>query len=612
MTERRRFSGRERIALYLAADGHCTECGAELDSGWHGDHVTPHSRGGKTDVINGQALCAACNLRKGGKMTGLRIWQEEALAAFLRTDNDFLLVACPGAGKTTFAVVAAQRLIERGVIDRVLVVVPTAHLRIQWAKAAAAHGLQLDSRFVNGAAVVASDFDGAVVTYAAVASARLLYRHLAAHHRTLVILDEIHHGGDELAWGAAITEAFQTSVRRLLLSGTPTRSDRRPVPFVRYGGDGKFICDFHYDYGAALGDRTVVRPVEFLALDGSVRWREAGAIVTADLKDANEEALANALSAALNPDADWIRSVLARADTELSRHRTTVPDAGGLVVAFGQSAARRYAAILGMICGEQPVLAMTDEPDSSGNISEFARGTSRWLVAVQMVSEGVDIPRVSVGVYASKIRTDLFFSQVTGRFVRTRSPEDDTTATLLIPSIEPLLSYARAIERTTNEALRQQEEEVRREAKEHDGQIQLDLVEPIDSSEAVHHSTILSGDSFTDEELRRGTEMAQICGLPASVTAAHMARVLRILGAGRVVGTAVLTPSPSAPPLVDQKASMRRLVQRKVGQLSRIDDEPHAHIHHRLNQICGDTTPIATAATISQRLDLLDKWIGES
>lgn len=69
MTERRRFNKRERMALYLAAGGKCSNptCGRDLEPGWHGDHIDPFAAGGSTDVSNGQALCPDCNLRKGDK-----------------------------------------------------------------------------------------------------------------------------------------------------------------------------------------------------------------------------------------------------------------------------------------------------------------------------------------------------------------------------------------------------------------------------------------------------------------------------------------------------------------------------------------------------------------
>src|SRR5690606_41886026 len=64
---RRRFNTAARVAMYLASGGRCSNCGTELEPGWHGDHITPWSRGGATDSINGQALCPSCNLRKGDK-----------------------------------------------------------------------------------------------------------------------------------------------------------------------------------------------------------------------------------------------------------------------------------------------------------------------------------------------------------------------------------------------------------------------------------------------------------------------------------------------------------------------------------------------------------------
>lgn len=614
MTERRRFSSSERAALYLAADGRCTECGRELEPGWHADHVDPYSLGGPTDVTNGQALCPVCNLSKGSKVSNLRQWQADALDLFLRSDRDFLCVATPGAGKTTFALNGAQKMMTRDEIRRVVVVVPNSHLRGQWAKAAAKMGIQLNHRFVNGDGALASDYDGAVVTYQGVAAAPSLWRMLASRVPTLVILDEVHHGGDELAWGAALKTAFEPAARRLLLSGTPFRTDGTAIPFVQYDDSRKCVPSYNYDYGMALGDREVVRPIEFPVLTGSVRWRDAGTIVSTDLANADDATLVNALNAALNPDGDWITSVLRRADEELSRQRSEVADAGGLVVAADQFKARRYAEILKKITGEAATVAISDEPEASAQIDRFARGASRWIVAVQMVAEGVDIPRLAVGVYASKYRTEMFFRQVVGRFVRIRGGEDETYATLFIPAIPPLLRFAQDIERTVNEALAQDEQKSRQEAKERDGQAQLhfDLVEPLDSSEAIHHSTILSGDAIPDEELRRAEVAMKAAGIAGGISAAQAAKLLRVAGAGRVVGTATVNTEPPAPPLADEKASIRRLLNHKVGKLARAKDMKHSHIHAQLNRSTGDTAKTATVVTLHRRLEILDRWLEEA
>lgn len=614
---RRHFNSTERVALYLAADGRCEGCGAELQPGWHGDHVTPYSAGGPTDVVNGQPLCPTCNLRKGNRHMQLRGWQEDAIRRFLRNNDDFLTVATPGAGKTTFALTAAKMLIDRGDITRIIVVVPTAHLRNQWAQAGARAGIQLDNTFANGNTVIAKDYDGTVVTYATIAAQPQLWRRLATQQQSLIVLDEVHHAGeaDHLSWGPALTDAFGPAYRRLLLSGTPFRSDGRPIPFVTYE-QGKCVPSINYDYGTALADRDVVRPIAFPALDGTMRWRDAGTIVAADLATVDEERLARALDTAYDPTGEWIRSVLRRADAELTRLREETPDAGGLIVASNQYNARQYAGILKRITGETPTVAISDEPDASDLIKAYGKGSQRWIVAVQMVSEGVDIPRLALGVYASRISTEMFFRQVVGRFVRMRGVEDETTATLYIPSIEPLLSYARDIERTVEAVLAEEEREHRERSEKGPQQtaLTLDLVEPLDSTEATHHSTIFRAEAFSDIELRRAENAARQAGMPSAVTPEMMAHALRLAGAGRVVGTAtVAAPAPEqARPLAEEKASLRKLITRKVGQLQRRTEVEFSHIHSQMNRRCGDTAKTATTETLNKRLELLDQWLEEA
>lgn len=62
---KRAFSNRQRKILRLLAGNSCSICGKTLDNGFHADHVQPFSKGGKTVLNNGQALCANCNLTKG-------------------------------------------------------------------------------------------------------------------------------------------------------------------------------------------------------------------------------------------------------------------------------------------------------------------------------------------------------------------------------------------------------------------------------------------------------------------------------------------------------------------------------------------------------------------
>lgn len=608
---RRRFGSRERVALYLAGDGRCVECGAELEPGWHADHVEPHSRGGRTDVINGQALCPQCNLKKGARVSELRQWQQEALRKFDANRQDFLAVATPGAGKTMLAVAAYKSMIESGEIDRLIVVVPTAHLRRQWAVAAARLGVQLDSRFTNGVGALAKDYDGPVVTYASVASEPLLWRRQSTSARALVVLDEIHHAGEDenLKWGPALKQAFEGATRRLLLSGTPFRSDGAAIPFVRYDESGLCVAGIEYGYREALLDRDVVRPIEFPVLDGRMRWRLNKVELETELSTADDATMAAALSVAIDPDGDWIPSVLRRADEELTRVRETMPDAGGLVIAADQPLARRYGSILRGITGEPSAVATTDELDASGIIERFASGNSRWIVAVQMVSEGVDIPRLAVGVYASRTRTKMFFRQVVGRFVRMRNDTDETYASLLIPAIEPLVRFAREIEETANEVLREQSEAKDGGERERP---EVSLFDLIESTEAAHTSTVLSGQAPSDGELRRALAAMNAAGITGGISVAQAALLLRAGGIAPVVGTVqVAVPRQSAKPaLVDEKSSLRRLIKSRVGQYTKQTGTEYAYVHATLNKHFHERSiDQATLETLQGRLQILDRWI---
>ncbi len=392
-----------------------------------------------------------------GTATSLRAWQSAAMTDYLaRMPKDYLAVATPGAGKTTFALSVAAELLGRRVVDRITIVTPTEHLKLQWAEAAGRAGIPIDPTYAAGKGRTSQDYVGIAVTYAGVAVNPLAMRIRTDNYKTLVILDEVHHAGDALTWGEGVREAFQPAYRRLALTGTPFRSDINPIPFVTYapGGDGvpRSVADFTYGYAHALADQ-VVRPVLFMAYSGEMQWRtRAGDEIAAHLGEPLTNDLnAQALRTALDPAGAWIPSVLAAADTRLTEVRRHVPDAGGLVIATDQDSARAYAALLKQISGEAPAVVLSDEKAASKKIATFTDSDARWMVAVRMVSEGVDVPRLAVGVYATTTSTPLFFSQAVGRFVRARHRGE--TASVFLPSVPNLLSYAAELERQRDHVL---------------------------------------------------------------------------------------------------------------------------------------------------------------
>ena len=544
----------------------------------------------------------------------LRGWQRRALVRYLGAKpRDFLAVATPGAGKTTFALRIAGELLADGTVERLTVVVPTEHLKTQWALAAARVGIALDPKFSNSSAQTSSEYHGVVVTYAQVASHPTRHRVRTENFRTLVVFDEIHHGGDAKSWGDAIREAYSDATRRLALTGTPFRSDDSAIPFVTYEPDGEGLmrssADHTYGYAEALADG-VVRPVVFLAYSGEARWRDsAGEEHAARLGEPlTAEQTARAWRTALNPAGEWIPAVLQAANTRLTQLREGgMPDAGAMVIASDQTAARAYAAVLTKLTGQTPTVVLSDDPGSSARIAEYSAGTSPWLVAVRMVSEGVDVPRLAVGVYATSASTPLFFAQAIGRFVRSRRPGE--TASIFLPSVPGLLLLASEMEAQRNHVLGKPH----RESQKHEEYVERRKSEPSEldngfeslGADAELDQVIFDGSSFGTATPAGSEEEADYLGIPGLLDAEQMRDLLRhrqeeqLSRRSRAVGDiehSPASPSNPRPSTHGQLRELRRELNTMVSIAHHRTGKPHGWIHSELRRICGGP-PIAAATT---------------
>jgi superfamily II DNA or RNA helicase len=375
-----------------------------------------------------------------------RPWQATFLAQHrAHARPDFLLVATPGAGKT----LAACQAIQASGCAQTVVVCPTTALRAQWADAADRVGLHLDPRWRNADGAWRDDVDGVVVTYQQVASAPDLFAHHLARP-TFVVLDEIHHAGESASWGTALRAAFDGATTRLSLSGTPFRSDARAIPFVSYDAERRCAPDFVYGYAHAVSDG-VCRPLAFRLLDATLRWRvDAQETIAAFADELEPTDDARRLRTAIDPATPLLPQMLRDADALLVKARAVVPDAAGLLLCDDRAHARASAALLRTVAGEKPVVVVSDEAGSHAHIDRFARGgpdAARWLVAVNMVSEGVDVPRLVLAAYATVKRTDLFFRQAVGRVVRRRAEDPgDLVATVFMPADPTLTACAERVE----------------------------------------------------------------------------------------------------------------------------------------------------------------------
>src|SRR5437899_389514 len=365
---RRRFNLHERAALDLAQDGRCANCGDELELGWHADHQKAWSRGGTTDVINGQALCPTCNLKKGNKESmKLRKWQQEALDRYNNLNkSDFLLVATPGAGKTFFMATVGQQLIHRKVCNAVLIIVPTSELCTQTADAfSKITGIELNPHWKADSPLVGTKFHGAVVTYAWLSKNTTHVRKQMSRYEAYVVLDEPHHCGYERSWGKALKEALELAARRLLTTGTPFRTDGYPIPFVLYEND-KVVPDYSITYGEALREEeAVVRSLFFIRNGGKAEWEdEKGRQEATFDDDLDEKGQSRRLRTMLWAEGDHIGGLLGDGIRRVMELRQSDPDAALLIIAMDQQHAKAIAERIHKEHNIQPAIAVSDDTDA--------------------------------------------------------------------------------------------------------------------------------------------------------------------------------------------------------------------------------------------------------
>ncbi|NEQ51858.1 MAG: DEAD/DEAH box helicase family protein, partial [Leptolyngbya sp. SIO3F4] len=390
----------------------------------------------------------------------LRTWQQEFLGEFFATtlgmngrerSPNFLLVATPGAGKTWAQLSTAYILKSRGLIDWIIVCVPTDHLRNQMGRDAA-QNFGLDLYHATGF-VPLDEFHGEVVTYAQVAQNPDLWRSRCSNKQVMLCSDEVHHLGDDLAWGEKYKAAFEAASYRLSTSGTPFRTDNQQIPWVRYEQDDdalKSISDYEYGYGRAVKDG-VCRHVIFPTFDAKCQWQYGFNIYEASFSDALSKQLAShRRNTVIDAESEWINHVFCEANSRLACIREDGHDeAAGLVVCKDKNHAAKISELIHKKTGIAPLLVTSDNKDASDKIEEFAtergEGSSRWIVAVKMVSEGVDIKRLRVAIYASNIMTEMYFRQFTGRVIRMIGGNYEETAYVYVYPDEQLLSFIQRI-----------------------------------------------------------------------------------------------------------------------------------------------------------------------
>ena len=390
-------------------------------------------------------------------------WQDEFLDDFMekvRKQDAYSLVACPGAGKTAASTKGARGLLDGSTVKRIVICAHNEEICKQWQRTAHNLGLELYCgwRTEHGSQL---DYRGFVVTYQSLATNAEGHRALCARFPTLLIVDEAHHVGTDLAWDAAINRAFEPVKKTLVISGTPFRHDGRLPAFIEHTRDaetGEVMrkVDFRYSYARAIEDG-VCREIYFPHFDGEADWiSRSGERQSAKISD---DTLSRTLEsernrAALNANGDWIRTIFAEANAKLTECRQAGHDnAGGLILATDRNEARNFERALAEVTGEKATVVISGDPLVANGIDEFRRSNRRWVIAVKMINEGVDIPRLRVLVYATICQTELHFLQAMGRITRAGGDDDKYLAYAFLPHRKEFLEYAAAMRKERDDAV---------------------------------------------------------------------------------------------------------------------------------------------------------------
>lgn len=548
-------------------------------------------------------------------MIDLRTWQKQAWYAFqekIVDSKNFVLVATPGCGKTLWALFVAWRLLRDGMISHIVVVCPSNVLCKYWAEDATVFGINLNFDFSNSQGDVASDFHGVAVTYHSVVRSPDVYNLQCNRKDTLVIFDEIHHASDNKDWGKSIRFGFDPARYRIPMSGTMFRSDNDTIPFVEYDENGVSKYDFCYGYGEALGDH-VVRSVFFPKYEGVLSWRERGqTIITSFSEDVSEQQARRRLNAALDTRGNWLGDVIQDANKKLVDLREEHADAGGLIITKDKMHANMVARLVTKKLGFSPVVVTSDDADAVDIIEKFRKGDEPWIIAVKMVSEGVDIRRLRVVVYATNVLTPMYFRQAVGRCVRKIPDFDgDEYAYFFIPDEPMLVALAQEIMVEREHELQEELEKIERERESGDRELfDWDILD----TSAFYTGTIAEGDRYTKEQI----EAAQKVKTMFPVEMGHLDDVIvaRILKAGMGTNGRRATSDTNddhyeAPKntLVEKKKRLRKTIFHLVARFVGVSGQDYADVGRNLNQRQGvKSINECTIDQLYERIDTLQAW----
>jgi len=463
VTERRRFSDREKAAIYAAAAGHCQcdgcaacgpdGCNALLTEGWHADHDLPWSRGGKTSLTNGRALCPPCNRKKGDHVQYRdtfkpRPFQREVVNSVLdgmaSGRRTTIVQASPGSGKTLAYQAVATYAYREGLADLVAVFAPRIILAEQcetdWMGRHPVTGalsgnfefFDTRSRFgkirhVPNRAPLTQPGEtgvGFVSTYSTLVTSQVFEDWAMEHEgRFLLIADEAQFcgaGEDGTRAGALIVRLHELAAHTLLLTGTPYRSDGQQLVLAEYDeadeqGKRRLLYNAKADYRDGVREG-YLRRFEATLFDARVRWKHVDNTVTEyDLSGKGGD-----LAEVLRKPEVW-QPVADGVVAAVREKQRANPEYRGLISCMEQNDAKRvYKYLSDKYDGLHVRKAISEDgPQSEHELKAFkAKGGGDILVTVRKAFIGYDCKQISVVGILTHYRDWGHLEQLVGRGLR--------------------------------------------------------------------------------------------------------------------------------------------------------------------------------------------------
>jgi len=477
MDAKRFFSETEKRTMFVLQKGLCTFCSTPLFGDMEADHIVPHSRGGPTVVENGQLLHNKCHIEKGrlSIVSELRNWQklcsDLAVSRFEEGEGEFLAVAPVGSGKTRMATAVIERILPQTPSALVIVVAPSVQILIGWRRALSSWaGCSVSNSRLLDCVKVRRDPPLAMnywlMTYSSLIGLAEAISVMSQNRPVVIIADEIHHKGQEKAWGEAARIAFEHAIFRLGMSATPFRP-RGKISGWGYQSDGRLTVHYQLSRREAVQkhgeEEAVIRKLSFITVDAEAISSEKIVVdlASGDVIDIWEQEVsfdepdqADAALSAFIRDEQGILKSIKTAYAELESKRSSgFCDAGCLVNCADKKHAREVQKAIERLWPGSSVLAISktdDEDDATAHheIERFRKdntGRLKFLVAVGMVNEGCDIPRLAVLCYLTNKTTLLYTEQICGRIVRRHPGDERCTGTVIMPNHPKLRWYAQNI-----------------------------------------------------------------------------------------------------------------------------------------------------------------------